>query len=122
MKNILLIVAILFCSISFAQESSISGIVKDVESNNEPLVFAKVSIKETGTETITDENGHYKFEDIQAGEYTLVYSFVGYETIEKKITIANGNSLNESISLQASTISLDDMMAILASADKNDKT
>ena len=62
--------------------------VLDIEENNAPLMFAKVSIKETGAETLSDEKGNFKFENLAEGTYTLVSSFVGYETkaYETKIT------------------------------------
>lgn len=48
---------------------------------NEPLVFANVLIKGTTTGTTTDFDGKFILE-VDPGTYTLVFSFVGYDTVE----------------------------------------
>ena len=85
MRRIIFLSAFFISIFAFAQKtSSISGVLMDAELNNEPLKYAKVSIKETGKEAFTDENGVFKFENLTEGTYTLEYSFVGYETQEAK--------------------------------------
>lgn len=120
MKQIAIIITFLVSTLSFAQNNLITGSVNDSETNNEPLIHAKVSIKEIGTETVTNEEGVYAFNNIEAGEYTLIFSFIGYETIEKSIIIRSGNVLNETVSLSAKSLGMDDIMLALASADKDD--
>lgn len=120
MKQIAIIITFLVSTLSFAQNNLITGSVNDSETNNEPLIHAKVSIKEIGTETVTNEEGVYAFNNIEAGEYTLTFSFIGYETIEKPIIIRSGNVLNETVSLSAKSLGMDDIMLALASADKDD--
>ena len=82
MKYFLLIATFFIAATVDAQNSDIKGSVYDFESNNEPLMFAKVSIKETGAETMTDEYGKFQFESLPEGTYTLVYTFVGYSKKE----------------------------------------
>ncbi len=118
MKNIIYIAIFFISALSFAQEAgSISGTLLDFESNNAPLMFAKVLIKETGTEALSDEKGVFKFENLNEGEYTLVSSFTGYDTKEIKITVVSKQITTAKIILEASTISLEDLMSSLASAD-----
>lgn len=118
MKN-LIFIAVFFISVfSFAQSNiSLNGKLTDLESNNEPLVYAKVMVKETGVETLSDEKGFFKFENLQADGYTLVYSFTGYETKEVKIEVKSGKANNVDFALGASTVSLEDLMSIFASAN-----
>ncbi|WP_298237654.1 carboxypeptidase-like regulatory domain-containing protein [uncultured Algibacter sp.] len=121
MKNLLLLTAFLFTVISFAQKDGIiKGNLVDLESNNDPLMFAKVQIKETGVETLSDENGSFQFKNLENGTYTLVYSFVGYKTEEKKVQVISGETTNIKQALAASSISLDELMLTLASVDKID--
>ena len=83
-------------------------------------MFATIQIKETGAETVSDENGSFKFENLENGTYTLVYSFVGYKTEEKQAQVTSGITTNIKQALAASSISLDELMLTLASIDKND--
>lgn len=59
----------------------IKGMVLDLEANNEPLAFSTVTVKETNTSTTTNIDGTFTF-NLKPGIYTLVYNFVGYETVE----------------------------------------
>lgn len=121
MKNLLLLATFLFTVLSFAQKDGIiKGNIIDLESNNNPLIFAKVQIKETGVETLSDENGSFQFENLENGTYTLVYSFVGYKTEEKKTQVISGETTNIKSSLAPSSISLDELMLTIASVDKSD--
>lgn len=116
--KLILYVALLFTSaLAFAQDSgSISGNVLDFESSNQPLTFAKVSIKETGKKVLTDENGYFLFKNLNVGDYTLVISFIGYDTKTLKIK-ATYNTKKTAVVLEPSTISLDDFIATMASTD-----
>ncbi|GAA4972460.1 carboxypeptidase-like regulatory domain-containing protein [Algibacter aquimarinus] len=118
MKHIIYIVIFFISAFSYAQDfGSISGKLLDLESSNEPLMFAKVLIKETGNEVLSDENGVFKFENIESGEYTLVCSFVGYETKASKIKVESNKLTTLKLPLKASTLSLDDLFVTLASVD-----
>ncbi|MEC3905913.1 carboxypeptidase-like regulatory domain-containing protein [Tamlana sp. 2201CG12-4] len=117
MKYIVFIVFLLVTATSgFAQNSgSLSGNLFDVESNNQPLAFASVKIKETNAEVLSDENGVFKFENLAEGTYTLVYSFIGYETQETQVSITSNELTTVKLYLAASTISLDDLVMAIAS-------
>ena len=83
-------------------------------------MFAKVLIKETSAEVLSDENGVFKFENLENGEYTLVSSFVGYETKESKIKVELNKTTAIKLTLQASTLSLDDLVTTFASVDNTE--
>ncbi|PWH84140.1 hypothetical protein DIS18_06245 [Algibacter marinivivus] len=120
MKQILYIALFFISALSYAQSTgSINGNLLDFESNNQPLMFAKVSIKETGATVLSDEKGVFKFKNLNDGEYTLVSSFTGYNTKETKITVASNKIVTAKIVLEASTISLEDLVATMASADNS---
>lgn len=72
---------------SFAQQESgtISGKITDA-SNGDELAFANVIVKGQNTGVITEFDGSYELE-IASGTYTLLFSYVGYEEIEKQVTI-----------------------------------
>ena len=68
----------LMISISAVSQNGITGIIFDGEFN-EPLPFANVFVEGTEIGTTSDFDGKYEIE-ISPGNYTLLFSFVGYET------------------------------------------
>lgn len=117
MKHIIYTVLFFISALSYAQSTgTIKGNLLDSESNNEPLMFAKVIIKETGAQVLSNEKGFFKFENLSVGEYTLVSSFTGYKTKEIKIKVRPDYAEIYNISLSASTVSLDDLVMTFTSA------
>ncbi|GAA3601068.1 hypothetical protein GCM10022396_18130 [Flavivirga amylovorans] len=94
----------------------------DKEFDNNPLVFANVSIKGTSIKSTTDETGLFVIENIEDGDYTLVCSFVGYETKELKVKVVSGASEYIKTSLGASTVSLLELASIANVSEKTNKT
>jgi Ca-activated chloride channel homolog len=86
MKAIISILTVFFLSafnLSADQTRLISGTVSDVSGN--PMAGITVTVKETGNKTVTDLNGTYHLQVQPVAKY-LVFSFVGYETEEVKIS------------------------------------
>jgi hypothetical protein len=77
--------------ISFGRET-ISGYVRDA-ATGEALIAANVIIEELGTGTATNEYGYYAI-SLEPGDYTLIFSYVGYETVTRKISLHEGMVLN----------------------------
>lgn len=87
-------------------QTLITGTVKDSETN-ELLEAVSVAIKETQQGTITDVDGRYEI-SVANGNYTLVYSYIGYETIEKYVRYAQGqNKIEVNVKLQPTALNLD---------------
>ncbi|MDD2563107.1 MAG: carboxypeptidase-like regulatory domain-containing protein [Salinivirgaceae bacterium] len=95
MKIIILIVTLLFTISLFANDDThteieaeryvISGYIRD-GSNGEDLIGATVYIKELKTGTVTNVYGYYSL-NLSPGVYCFVYTYLGYETVEKKINL-----------------------------------
>ncbi|WP_166961537.1 SusC/RagA family TonB-linked outer membrane protein [Yeosuana marina] len=86
-----------------AQTLEISGTVSD--ENGVPLPGVTVVVKNTVKGTATDFDGKFTIENVQQGE-SLVFSFIGYKTIER--TINNADYLN--ISLESESQNLDEIV------------
>ena len=83
MKKSLLVFFILAFSINiFAQNITISGVVKDAETG-ETLIGANVLVKK-GVGTVTDYNGKFSIE-VEKGKYNIQVSYVGYKNQTKTI-------------------------------------
>ena len=78
-------------------KSSITGRVLD--SNKIPLPGATLILKESNQGVVTDHNGIYRINNITPGEYTLHVSYIGYESIDKKITLESSTTYTENIIL-----------------------
>ncbi len=68
-----------------AQNGGVKGRITD--GTNDVLIGANVSIKGTTTGTTSDTNGNFTLSPIANGTHTIVITYVGYETIEKQVTI-----------------------------------
>jgi hypothetical protein len=123
MKQLFTLLLLTFSSLGFAQNMGlIVGKVIDKDMNNEPLVFANLSIKGTTIESTTDITGLFLLENLADGDYTLVCNFVGYETKELNVHVNSMEPTEINISLKPSTISLNDLVAINSVAKKEENT
>ena len=118
MKKILFITLLALTQFSVAQnKGTIKGLLTDKETNNEPLPFANVFIKGTTIGTTTDFDGNYSL-SVPTGNQIVIFSFLGYKTIEKSIIIKTGEILvlNQLMSAEEG-VALDDVV-IRASTSK----
>ncbi len=106
-----LIVAFLFITVfSYAQNKGIiAGTLTDKDLNNESLPFANVSIKGTNIGVTTDETGKYAI-SIDAGSYTIQFSFLGYETVEEKVEVKAGETVTINKALGSGSYQLKDVV------------
>lgn len=95
MKKIF-ISTILLSSFTFAQ-TTIKG---KIVSKDEPLAFASVFIPKLNLGINADENGYYILKDIPNGEHTINFSFIGFQTLKKKIKVTNEQQLTINIDLK----------------------
>jgi TonB-dependent receptor len=111
MKKILLITLLAFSQFMAAQDGGkLKGVLTDKETNNEPLPFANVIIKGTSIGATTDFDGNYSF-SVPVGTHTVVFSFLGYKTIQKTFTIKAGETvtINQVLSAEEG-VALDDVV------------
>lgn len=105
----------IFCLLSgtivVAQGNSITGKLIDVEYNNEPLPFANVFIKGTEKGVTSDIDGSYSIDNIAPGSYTVVYSYLGYKTIEiPDVKVIPGKVTNIDVPMEPSAAALDEVV------------
>lgn len=109
----------LFATIGFAQSNTtLSGRILDENMGDSPLPFANVSIKGSSVGTTSDFEGYYKIKDLETGVYTVVYSYVGYETVEIPNVEITKSDVSLDVSLATSSAELDEII-ITAVARKN---
>ncbi|MCW0481538.1 TonB-dependent receptor [Gaoshiqia sediminis] len=74
-----------------SERKIISGHIKDAE-NGETLIGATLFVEEQGVGTASNEYGFYSI-SLLPGSYTLSYSFIGYQVVEKKIDLTENTVL-----------------------------
>ena len=88
MARLILLLCIAFTAVSaFGQKNTtISGTIKD-NATGETLIGASVRIKELPQKgTSTNSYGFYSI-TIPEGDYTLIYTYIGYETTSKQVSL-----------------------------------
>ena len=73
--------------------------------------LATVYLKGTTIGAVTDEKGHFSL-DAPAGEYLLVASAIGYQTVERKINLKAGERLDETIVMPSAVEELDEVVVV----------
>ena len=93
MRKLLLLVLVFLSGLSYAvAQNAVTGTVTD--ENGEGVPGANVIIKGTSRGTITDMDGAYSLD--AASSDVLVFTYVGYSTVE--IPVGSQNSINVSLS------------------------
>ncbi|MFB9055273.1 TonB-dependent receptor domain-containing protein [Mariniflexile ostreae] len=111
MRKISVLIVLLTTAVLTAQNTgTIAGKLIDIAYNNEPLAFANVLIKGTIKGTTSNMDGRYVLDNLEAGAYTLQFSFIGYESKEIKATIKAGEITEINVPMNASTASLDEIV------------
>ncbi|WP_281297616.1 SusC/RagA family TonB-linked outer membrane protein [Flavobacterium limnophilum] len=99
----------------FGQKGTVKGTIVD-EVTKASLPGVTVTLKNNSNSTVSDNNGNYQI-NAAIGDIA-VFSFLGYATVEKKIT---GNTLN--VSLQETAKTLNEVVVIgYGSTKKKDLT
>ena len=78
-------IVLIFISLSqlHAQQGKITGTVID-KKTQETLIGVNITIDSTTSGAVTDMDGNYELKDLQKGNYTLTFSYIGYA--DKKIS------------------------------------
>lgn len=113
MKKFFTILFLLTIGYTSAQTGSIIGKISDKEMNNDPLPFANVLIKGTTKGTTTDFDGLYELKDLEPGEYTIIFSYVGYKTLEiPNVKVQAGKVTEINTGLAANSVSLNEVTVV----------
>ena len=103
-KTLNFFIAIIFSFVS-GQNGIVSGFVTD-SSSGEALIGANISLQETGQGMATDMNGYYIIQDIKPGNYTIMVSYIGFNTNRQFISIESEESKKIDISLEEQVLKL----------------
>ena len=119
LKNKILTLLGIFIAIT-TNAQSITGVLQNEKGN--PIDAATISILNTSLQTISNQKGHFSFNELKNGNYTLSIKSLGYADVSKEINInaaSNSKTTNIKITLIASTNQLDE---VVITAEKKRRT
>ena len=114
-KTLTLIVVVIIAAISASAyatpptDANIAGHVIDTE-NGEHIPGCIVKIQGSSLVTMTDGSGHFIFRDLRPGEYTLEVSYLGYQTQQKKTSVAKGHTVELNFEIAPDAFLLDQVV------------
>ncbi len=111
----ILTILLFIASIAQAQEVTLSGHIKDA-ANGEALIGATIYIPKINQATASNSYGFYSL-TVPEGTYQINISFVGYETIERRIEAKESTTL--SFSLNEISEDIEEVTVVAVGADAN---
>jgi hypothetical protein len=106
MKRILTLVPLIFITtFLFGQNGTIRGFVYD-KANGEPVIFTNVYLFQTSYGSSTDVNGYFIITKVPQGDYTLMVTYLGYDTLRIPVSISGDEIVTKQLFLQESAITL----------------
>ncbi len=115
-KTLLFVSFLLLCVFTYGQKGSIRGFVYE-KKTGEPVIFTSVYLKGTTYGSATDVDGYYLISKVPPGNYTLMITYVGYDTLSVPITINPNRIATKKLFLETSSIKLEEFTV---SAEKQD--
>ena len=107
-----LLLVLVFISASFtgitAQDvtATIRGFVYE-EASGEPAILANVYLQGTTYGASSDENGYFLISRIEPGAYTLIVTYLGYDTIWMPLQLIGGQLVDKRFNLKESSVKLE---------------
>ena len=99
-------------------DANIVGHVVD-KKTGEHLAFINIYLHGTTIGTTTDDTGHYFLKNLPEGTFTIVMKSIGYQTIEREVTLRKGQTLEINFDAEEDAVSLD---GVVVSANRNETT
>lgn len=99
---------------SQAQDNNVKGFVYE-KATGEPMMFCNVYLKGTTYGASTDINGFFNITKIPDGDYLILVTNLGYDTISEKLSLRNNQVINKKYYLDESSVVLS---AVNITADK----
>jgi hypothetical protein len=122
MKRIRTVFILFACMLTAARlmgqnNANVRGFVYTKE-DGEPVLFTNVYLKGTTLGAATDINGFFSITKIPPGTYTVMITYLGYDTLSESVTVKSGDIVNKKFYLTKGTVQLQE---ITLNADQQTK-
>jgi len=95
----------LISNILLSQTGIIRGFVYE-KSTGEPVIYTNVYLQNTTFGASTDVNGYFQVSKIPPGEYTLMVTYLGFDTLRMPVYVQADDIITEQIYLTGATVNL----------------
>ncbi len=107
-------------NLGIAQNASIKGFVYEKESG-EPVIFTNVYLYKTNMGATTDVNGFFAIPSIPAGNYTLMVTYLGYDTLRMEVELAKGQQMIQKLYLSKAAYDIKGVDVVAESQEKTNE-
>ncbi|MEX2455657.1 MAG: carboxypeptidase-like regulatory domain-containing protein, partial [Balneolaceae bacterium] len=87
----------------------VSGTVTDADSD-ETLIGVNILIDELDLGMPTDAEGQFQFSNVPVGEYQLEARYIGFNTVQRSVTVADGEETVVNLEMTMSNAELDELV------------
>jgi len=101
----------------FSQKATIKGFVYE-KATGEPSIFTNVYLYKTTFGATTDVNGFFAITQVPPGDYILMVTSLGYDTLKMPITLLKNDNINKKLFIQKAAY---DIKGVNITADAQDK-
>ena len=101
----LLVVLFFFALAAHSQYATVRGFVYEEESG-EPVIFTNVYLAGTSHGASTDVNGYFMITRIPPGDYTLIVTYLGFDTLKIPLTLREEDVVTRQLYLEERGVSL----------------
>ncbi|NLO71931.1 MAG: TonB-dependent receptor [Porphyromonadaceae bacterium] len=107
MRKLSLFTLLMLSIFAISAQNSIRG--KVIDENNQALIGAVVTLKQTNESVITNRQGEFEFNNLTDYAYSLAAKYIGYENVEQIVQTGSSTTIKmddqKSVSLDEITVS-----------------
>ena len=105
-KIFILVLTMSLATPVLSQTGTIRGFVYEKKSG-EPIIFTNVYLENTTYGASTDVNGYFVISKIPPGTYTLMVTYLGYDTLKMPVDVEKDDILTEQLYMEEAAITLE---------------
>ena len=109
MKQLLCCIALLISGSTLFGQGILRGNIYD-QSTGDPVIYANVILEGTEYGATSDLNGFFTMPSVKEGDYSLLVTYIGYDTLRTDIKVRNNRITNQNLYLDPSSVQLENIV------------
>jgi len=114
-SRILFLLLATFINVSVIARVTVNGYIRD-EQSGEGLIGVNIAVYETGKGAVSNQYGYYSI-SLDPGFYTLIFSYIGYETVTSPVNLGEDMILN--IEMKEATVDIQEVTVTAEAKNAN---
>ena len=108
---------LLLLTVPLQAASELTGTVVD-QRTHKPLVGANILLENSSRGVLTDQNGRFRITGLAEGNYPIVVSYIGYESVRQKVMVKNDTMTVVHFSLSSMLLNYSEVVITSTKLDK----